>query len=36
MQDTASSYSRQKHSTQDMVRLNHVALKASFRLKVQA
>jgi hypothetical protein len=36
IQDTASSYSRQKHSTLDMVRLDHVALKASFRLKVQA
>jgi hypothetical protein len=36
MQDIASSYSRQKHSTQDMVRLDHLALKAIFRLKVQA
>jgi hypothetical protein len=36
MQDTASSYSRTKHSTMVMVRLDHVALQASFRLKVQA
>jgi hypothetical protein len=36
MQDTASSYSREKHSTQDMVRLDLVALQANFRLKVQA
>jgi hypothetical protein len=36
MQDTPSSYSRKKHSTHDMVRLDHVALQAMIRLKVQA